>query len=268
VVVLFLGCSGFWGWILGTGAGTPRDELKNLESANDDIRWRAANHITQTVKRDDLLAADVDFGLQLVHLLTQDLDRLAAKERLLAERLKTATPEEIAQLRQDVRTQREHVRYLSACVGNLSLPLGVPSLVAMTASTAGPDEPTTVLLRRHAVWMLANLGENLKRFDKLTPEQQAAARQQLEQALKSDNRSKVEAAVLATSYLAGDRDLGVVPALDSSARSDDRFLRELVALALTFWEGGPAEKPLAEGALFTLAADQGSGRRIEIGPKD
>ena len=59
--------------------------------------------------------------------------------------------------------------------------------------------------------------------------------------------------------------LGVVAALAECANADDPFLRQQVALALTFWDGTPDEDKLVEATLLKLAHDDGHGTSIEIG---
>jgi hypothetical protein len=74
---------------------------------------------------------------------------------------------------------------------------------------------------------------------------------------------------LTVDYLRGEKkNLGVIPTLAECARADDPFLRTQVALALTFWEGDPADNALAEKTLLMLSRDDGHGVRIEIGEND
>src|SRR5260221_203860 len=57
-------------WLAG-GSRTPEQFLKNIDSANSDIRWRAANDLAQVLKRDDKLAADASFGLRIAERLAR-----------------------------------------------------------------------------------------------------------------------------------------------------------------------------------------------------
>src|SRR5688500_12989424 len=68
-VTILLGFS----WLSG-GSRTPDQFLKNIDSANADIRWRAANDLAQVLKRDDKLAADVSFALRLAERLDRALN--------------------------------------------------------------------------------------------------------------------------------------------------------------------------------------------------
>src|SRR5947199_4917712 len=79
-VTLLLGFS----WLAG-GSRTPEQFLKNIDSANPDIRWRAANDLAQVLKRDDKLAADPAFGLQLTERYTRALDEMDRLEKARAE---------------------------------------------------------------------------------------------------------------------------------------------------------------------------------------
>jgi hypothetical protein len=279
VVVLFLGCSGFWGWLFGLSS-TPQQDLTRLESPNADIRWRAANNLAQILKRDNELACDPVFSLKLVQLLGQELDRLDELEkRLLAQvtyhipgfgpvAIRTASDSErLKRELAELRTRRETVRYLSACLGTLSVPAGAPLLIRMARKDQGFDEKTTVLLRRHAVWMLANLGENLKR---LPADKRQAVRDRFVYYLAADDVNGRQARELVIAYLDPTEpgELGVIPALAACARSDDIFLREIVALALSIWSGSAGENRLAEQTLIALTQDSGAGRRIEIGEND
>lgn len=284
-VVLFLGCSGFWGWLFGLSS-TPHQDLARLESPNADIRWRAANNLAQVLKRDNELACDPLFGLKLAQILGQELDRMDDLEKRLWAQVTYQIPgfgpvairtdkdsERLGRELAELRTRRETVRYLSACLGTMTVPAGVPLLVRMAQKDQGFDEKTTILLRRHAVWMLANLGENMKR---LPSEQYQAVHDRFRLALAEDTYGR-QAREVVVAYFGPKSDLqsmmnlpelGVIDALAACARSEDSFLREMVALALSFWKGSPRESQLAEETLIRLTQDSGFGRRIEIGEND
>src|SRR5262245_44125425 len=74
-VTILLGFS----WLAG-GSRTPEQFLKNIDSANSDIRWRAANDLAQVLKRDDKLAADSAFALRLTERFARALDELERLE--------------------------------------------------------------------------------------------------------------------------------------------------------------------------------------------
>src|SRR5437899_3558172 len=75
-VTILLGFS----WLAG-GSRTPEQFLKNIDSANPDVRWRAANDLAQVLKRDDKLAADSSFGLRLAERLARALEELEKDEK-------------------------------------------------------------------------------------------------------------------------------------------------------------------------------------------
>src|SRR2546423_6127431 len=79
-VTILLGFS----WLAG-GSRTPEQFLKNIDSANADIRWRAANDLAQVLKRDDTLAADVGFALKIAERLARASEELERSEKHLAD---------------------------------------------------------------------------------------------------------------------------------------------------------------------------------------
>src|SRR5438445_12499109 len=75
-VTILLGFS----WLAG-GSRTPDQFLKNIDSANADIRWRAASDLAQVLKRDETLASDPAFALRLAERLQKALDELDRLEQ-------------------------------------------------------------------------------------------------------------------------------------------------------------------------------------------
>src|SRR4051794_2048142 len=169
-VIILLGFS----WLAG-GPRTPEGFLRDLQSGNPDVRWRTASDLAQVLKRDDRLATDPQFGLQLAGMLQQAVADPAAAERANRMTLEPGAEHKAAQAR------RSYVQYLSACVGNLALPVGVPVLSDMASKSASADPKTDALLRRQAVWALASLGDNVQRFRNLPPERRAAIIAELRQ---------------------------------------------------------------------------------------
>jgi hypothetical protein len=251
-------------WLVG-GETTPDALLGRLENANPDVRWRAANELAQRLKRDDRLASNPKVALRLAALLRKSLEELDRTEQ-------TVTGSQSKE-RETLRSKRKDIEFLSPCLGNLILATGAPLLTEIALRNKGGDQKTTILLRRQAVWALANLGENLKRFRKLPSDQGDSVREELRQA---ELRAGEEGhwARLTLRYLEGsEKNIGVIAALARCADTkkdpvDDPFLRELVAHALTFWEGDAQENALAEKTLVALAHDDGHGVRIEIGEND
>src|SRR5712692_6607929 len=165
VIGLVIPLLGFF-WLFG-GGWTPEDYLKKLDDPNPDVRWRGAEYLGQMLLRDDNLASNPKFGLDLAERLRQTLDKNAGAERGLAQKLRRQPKAELVGEDKALEPARDHVLYLGSCLGNLTLPVGAPILsrIALTPD----DAETNVVTRRRwqALWALANLGDNLKRFQRL-----------------------------------------------------------------------------------------------------
>ena len=146
-VTILLGFS----WLAG-GSRAPDQLLKNIDSANPDIRWRAANDLAQVLKRDDKLAADPVFGLRLTERFVKGLDELDRLEKARAELPGQADDRDVATATKNLIAQRNYVQYLGACLGNLSVPVGVSVLVELAKNGRGTDDKLRTLMRRQAVW--------------------------------------------------------------------------------------------------------------------
>jgi hypothetical protein len=259
-VTILLGFS----WLAG-GSRTPEQFLKNIDSANKDIRWRAANDLAQVLKRDDKLAANTAFGLQIVEHLNRALADLERSEKSLSEiDTKDANAQARSEAHEALVTQRNYVQFLIACLGNFSVPVGAPILNDLAVKGRGQDEKLRYLIRRNAVWALANLGDSQKRYQKLPDDQKAAVRQKLEEESKSGSDEQRSGAEAALAWLDG-KSIGVIEALAKCATDErDMFLRVEVAHAHIFWEGTPEEQKIAEKTLLLLAADLGKGHDDRI----
>ncbi|MFL5342267.1 MAG: HEAT repeat domain-containing protein [Gemmataceae bacterium] len=258
-VTILLGFS----WLAG-GSRTPNQFVKNIDSANPDIRWRAANDLAQVLKRDDKLAADPAFGLQLTERYTRALDEMDRLEKARAELPASAGDKDVSSATKTLNDQRAYVQYLGACLGSLSVPVGAPALIDTAKNGRGSDPMFRTLVRRQAVWALANLGDSMKRYQKLSESQKAEVVRKLEEEAASDNPTTRNWAQAALAWVKDRRSLGVIAALAVCAGDDhDVFLREQAAHALGFWEGDADEQRLAEQALLTLARDTGRGERID-----
>jgi hypothetical protein len=200
----------------------------------------------------------VNFGLRLVGLLRQSLADLARAEKDMAQAPEGRSQ---AQARQAFLKQRSFVQYLCNCAGNLRVPVSADALADLSRTPAVSDPKTNALLQRQAVWSLAALGENRRRFAKLPEERQEEVLRQLD--AESD-----AAARRAADSLRGRGSPAAVEALLTAATADDPFLRKLAAHALTFWDGPPSEERRIEDALVRLAHDDGHGTSIEIGESD
>lgn len=241
-------------WLAG-GHRTPDSFLDGLKSANPEVRWRAASDLAQVLLRDDTLAADPRFGLTLTQFLQQSAAEL--------KKMTKPAPGENGRDREQFLHLRNEVQYLTACVGNLALPVGAPILVDMATNTISSDEKTDALLRRQAVWALATLGSGRTRWDKMTVARKGEALAELERnAGGADDFSTWSRA--GSEILAVKNSGGVIAALAKCASSDDPFIRKQAALALAFWHGTDDENKFAEETLLRLTRDDGRGKSIEI----
>jgi hypothetical protein len=225
---------GFFWWF--GGAWTPADYLAKLDDPNPDVRWRGAEYLSQMLLRDDNLASNPTFGLDLAERLRQAADNTAGADRAL---------------------------YLGSCLGSLTIPVGAPLLSQLAITTSGPEPRAATRKRWQALWALANLGNNLKRFQRLIPERQQMVLAEL-QAESAGLGARAEWAKAALGYMTGPQakklqGLGVDKALTSCALDSDPFLREMAAFALNFWEGDATEQGRLEDVLAKLALDDGQG---------
>jgi hypothetical protein len=276
VVVLGLMCSGAFSHFFGFGqARTAEGFIQRLESPNSDIRWRAANDLVQVLKRDDDLASDPALGFKLAELLTQELDQIAFDEKSLADRSsKLSGPDQLKE-RAHLKARRDYARFLSSCLATMTLPMGVDVLKQM-ANLQGNDAKAVAQTRRHAVWMLANLGDNLKRYQGdaakgykgLSAERRETVESRLKDEAEHGQGTRRQVAARTLDYLKGKEDMGVIAALAECAKADDPDLRKYTAFALTFWDGSAKEKELAEQTLLALSRDDGHGVRIILDEDD
>jgi hypothetical protein len=253
-VVVLLGFS----W-LSSGNRSPAAFLRDLESPNLDIRKRTANDLAQVLKRDDVLATDVDFGLKLTAQLRQAVAELGRGQ---------PTANESASARTEEQNRRWFVQFLIASVGNLMTPVGGPELADLARKGAGTEPKVNAMVRRQAVWALAALGESLQRYNKLPVERKEEVLAALDRAADSAPGEQAAWARRAAAALRKKGPLGVVAALADCANADDPFLRQQAALALTFWGGTPDEDELVETTLLKLAHDDGHGTAIKLEEKE
>jgi hypothetical protein len=248
-------------WLVGSSR-SPADYLKKLDSSNADVRWRAAEDLAQTLLRDDRLASDPAFALDLAERLKQALENIASVETTPKKvpLAPTASPGE-ADLNLD--PESDYALYLAASLGNFTIPAGAPILCQMAEPNAGRTSALGGRTRWRALWILANLGENLKRFEKLAQERQQSVIESLErEAAASGERGAWANAAL--HYLQGPdagsvNTLGVEKALAQSAVDGNPFLRTMAAFALNFWEGTESENKRLEELLVKLSRDDGHG---------
>jgi hypothetical protein len=250
------------------GPHTAEQFLHSLDQANPDVRWRAAQDLAQVLPRDDKLASDPKFALDLADRLRQTLADCDAGARKLADlnakQSSTRTDEDrkaLSNATKDLEASREYAHYLAAALGGFAVPVGMPILKEMALRESELDVKALALRRRQAVWALANLGMNLKRFDNLISTEQETALQTLElEAAGSGERGKWAKTAL---HWMEDRRAGKAGGLGADfltlANADDPWLREMTALALNFWEGTPEEKSNIEDILVGLSYDMGKG---------
>lgn len=266
---------------------TPKKFLESLDSENAEIRWRGAHDLAQVLKRPEslALASDPTFALDLaerLHRAVADLEKAEKETRQQVEQAEKAAKQQGRELTQAERDShwrklsnpRNHVLYLTASLGDFTIPVGAPLLSALALKDTGAEVKGVTLRRRRAVWALANLGDNYRRRylgkgvrpdeKALTPEQKTEVVAALKQEAKGTTE-RAEWARAALAYLQGTvaADRGVDAVLERVAGADDPYLRALVALALNFWDG-----PRVEPTLLRLARDDGHGQRIEITETD
>jgi hypothetical protein len=275
VVVILLGCTGLSGWFF--GFRTPQACLEDMKSNNPDVRWRAASDLAQVLKsdRDPQYRSDPKLGLDLADLLKTALDDLDREERAFASSRQQDTP-----VPQNLKAQRKYVQFLSACLGNMSIPVGVPLLTRMATKDEG-DPKSVALLRRHAVWALANMGENRKKFDQLPAAERDRVRAVLSQeAAAAGHPSRAENARTALDAL-DHKDVGVIDALRECAnltreltpqgQPNDPNLRAMTAFALGFWTDTQSRQKEAEQILLKLSdplVENGNGEAVVLDRDD
>jgi hypothetical protein len=238
--------------------------LRELRSNNADVWWRAAYDLAQVIKRPEslALASHPRFGLDLAEKLRQELTELEQLEKSETERTRNLSQEDKDNARRKLRDQRDRVNFLISSLGDFTVPTGVPLLREIAVRQTSPDVKGVTQRRRLAVWALANLGQNLKRYAELPREQQDSNVTELAAEMAGKD-PRAAWARTTHAYLTNRQPLGVDATLEQCAASEDTFLREVVAMALNFWDG-----PRAEPTLRQLSRDDGHGTRIEITEAD
>lgn len=266
-VIVAVAVGGIWfvTWLVG-GFFSPDQFLKDLRSNNADVRWRRASDLSQVLKRDDTLAANPVFALDLAEMLRQALRENEQAETEFARRPKELARQEdpTNPAKHPLQDDRAFIEFLIACMGNFSTPVGVPVLSEVAVKEDGADATTVALRRQLAVWALANLGENFKRFDQLPVERRVATIAALEAEAQDSSTPRRDWARASLDFLKARAEgkpqaLGVDVALAKCATAEDASLRKFVALALAFWEGTPAENERMEDTLLKLTRDDGHG---------
>jgi len=244
------------------GTRSAEEILRNLDSTNPDLRWRAASDLAQVLKRPEslALASNPKFGLDLADRLQLAIDDIKKDEKAASAESGGATKEKNEAIWRTLRPKRNYVLFLCACLGNMVVPVGAPALCDLAKDGSGPDIEGQVIRRRRVVWSLANLGDNLGQYEKLSEKAKATIIATLEQEAKGKgNRGKWAKTTLA--FLKEKVPLGVDVALAQAAepKDGDPFLRELVAFALKYWDGD-----MVEPTLVQLTRDQGLGVAVRV----
>jgi hypothetical protein len=261
VLGLFALCAGSYNWFFGAlfGTQTVEQALQNIDNANPEVRWRAANDLAQLLRADEKHATDPHLALDLTQRLQQAIEKNRVAEVPLLERLQKpflSDPEAEAQavkgMRKALKFERKYLLYLAACLGYVNVPTAA-SLLKEMAIREDAEPSAVILRRRQAVSALASLGERVGRFPSLPPEKQTAILDGLREEAKAGG-DRGRWAEEALRLLEKGESPGVEAALAASARSRDPYLRKVTALALTFWPG-----PGTEEALEGLTHDGGDG---------
>jgi hypothetical protein len=249
----------------------PSQFLAKLDSDNRDIRWRGASDLAQILKRPEPATlrwkADPKFALDLAERLDLAYQRLLTEEKEIGAKIKD---KDDSLPWRPLRHDRDHLSYLAAALGEFHAPVGAPVLCAILKHDQSPDLKGNTLQRRKALWALMNMGENLKGFAKIPPEQQ----QNLIAGLKTEAAGAGQRAAWARTALyyldksaLPDGSMSDVVKVDETlvmtADADDRFLRELTAMAFNFWDGDKAE-----ATLLKLANDNGRGTSLRVEESD
>lgn len=265
-VLLLLGL----GWLVG-GARTPEQFLANLDSSNWEVRKRAMEDLAQVLLRDDHLASDPRFALDIADRLHRARDAVAPTERAYADRVRSQPVADADRARIKLDKERSYILYLLACLSEFRVPVAVPLLrelaeepdVAADADATVPrvEEEVWASRRREALWALAKLGDQVQHFHQL-PEDR---RQAVLHALREEADGDGDRAAWARAGLAllgaggGSRLQGLDQTFAKCGADADPFLRKTTAVALNFWEGDAAENARLEDVLARLANDDGRG---------
>lgn len=252
----------------------PTQFLAQLDSDNADIRWRGAADLAQILKRPEPATlrwkADAKFALDIAERAELAFQRLIKEEKAIGLKVKEDANLDPRLVWRPLNRDRDHLSFLTAALGEFHAPVGVVVLCAILKHDAAPDLKGNTLQRRKALWALMNLGESVKNFAKVPPEQKQKLLADLQSEIGGDS-PRAGWARTALWYL--DKDAlpagvssGLIKVDDTlvvTADAEDRFLRELTAMAFNFWDG-----PQAEATLLKLANDSGRGTVLRVEEND
>ena len=271
VVVLFVLALSYWK----KREREPNYFLNQLDSDNADIRWRGASDLSQILKRQESATlrwkADPKFALDLAERLDLAFKRLVEEESRVGAEIARSNDKDKHLLWRKLRVTRDHVSFLASALGEFHVPAGVPILCEMLKHDKAADINGNALQRRKALWSLMNMGENMKGYATLSAEHRAEIVKALKEEAAKPGTPRAGWALTALYYL----DKSALPApnppaitkvetaLAFCADADDRFLRELTAMAFNFWDGDQAE-----AILLKLANDKGHGSVLRVEESD
>jgi hypothetical protein len=225
----------------------PEHYLEGLRSSNTDVRWRTAEELANVLPRNETLATDPGFALDLTQLLAQWLkDNRQDEERSAAAR---ARGEEVNM--KELEEERASIKFLIHSLGRFYVPVAAPLLADLARGQSGGDAETVKQRKLDAVWALANLGERCQRY----PDLPSDRRERIEAMLRLESAADSERGRWAREALDSLRthsSPAVDRALEQCAKDPDLALEKYAALALAFWEG-----PSTDAALARLADHAG-----------
>lgn len=231
--------------------------LRQLDSTNPDIRWRAASDLAASLESSDSLPlrCDTDFAMELTDRLRQaiaDADAHADDKQW---------PNHEAFTKQ--------IHFLTGAVARLNVPVAIPVLCEFVGRPDRPNDEAFVDRRRKTLLAMAILGDNVQTFANLPEAKRDSILAGLEQLAAGANVPRSGWASTALYYLdrprllrlgtGRDKDVVLVDrALARCADADDPLTRQGVAFCLRFWPGEQVEETLAK-----LAADDGHGKMLK-----
>jgi len=257
IIAVAVGMFLFVRWMTG-GQLSAEKFLKDLDSNNPEVRWRAAHDLSQALPRDNQLATDPVFGLELAVRLRSALDRNEEAERARKKKGEEAKPVDADETKA-ILAERAHIIYLVSSLGNFQVPVGAPLLAELADKAAGIDPETDFHRRAAALWALTLLGNNLRKFDQLPPERKT----ELMVTLKRQTEEPGDRGTWARSAFdfldariqnKPTTSLPIPEVLIRCAKEDAPFLRNQAAFALAFWDGDTVED-----TLLALTSDDGRG---------
>lgn len=245
--------------------------LRDLDSTNPEVRWRAASDLAQVLLRNEELASDPAFALEIVDRLERVVEASAEPEQQFAKVYGGLEAGKKAEWLRKLEPDRNYKMYLGACVGNLLIPVGVPVLKRLALQERGIEPEALSQQRRRALLALTTLGRNLvDRFDALAEEKQDTIETNLAEILGQESTTQVRRELIrrALDHLKKRRQgqleaLGFAEILAECARDNDPSIRLHAAQAAAFWFGNSEEEKQITTDLLQLSFDSGVGEEEE-----